>query len=209
MAGERTDGELAELRAFYEHEAGQRTRTSLGGLRLERQAAFIDLLDREGRTSVLDAGAGPGLDGASFQAAGRRVVGVDLAVGNGKLAAESGVTVLAASVLDLPIRPTTFEAGWSFSTLMHLTADDAGRAIDEILAALTPGAPLEIGLWGSETEGVTSDDAESGGPRRRFHHRSFEHNRSIAAARAEVASAERLTIAGHSDYHIFRLRAGR
>jgi len=205
--GDRTDEELAELRAFYEHEAEQRTRTSLGGLRVERRAEFIDLLEREGRTSVLDAGAGPGLDGVGFGAAGLYAVGVDLAFGNGRLAAESGVTVLQASVLDLPIRPGSFEAGWSFSTLMHLSAADAGRAIEEILAALAPGAPLAIGLWGSENEDIAEDDAEPGGPRRRFHHRSLGHNRSIAAARAEVESAERLTIAGHSDYHLLRLRA--
>ncbi len=207
--GERTGDELADLRDFYEHEAGQRTRTSLGGMRVERRAEFIDLLDREGRTSVLDAGAGPGLDGAGFGAAGLYVVGVDLAIGNSRLAAESGVTVLHGSILDLPIRAGAFEAGWSFSTLMHLAADDAGRAIEEILAALESGAPLDIGLWGNETEDVTSDDAEPGGPRRRFHHRSFDRNLAIAAARAEVESAERLTIAGHSDYHVFRLRAER
>ncbi len=207
--GERGEDELVDLRAFYEHEAGRRARTSLRGMRVERRAEFIDLLNHEGRTSVLDAGAGPGLDGVGFGAAGLYVVGIDLAIGNGRLAAESGVTVLQGSILDLPIRSGAFGAGWSFSTLMHLAADDAGRAIEEILSALAPGAPLAIGLWGSEAEDITSDEAEPGGPARRFHHRSFDHNRAIAGARAEVEAAERLTIAGHSDYHLFRLRAER
>lgn len=199
--------ETAELRAFYEHEAEGRTRGALRGMRVERRDAFIELLVREGRSSVLDAGAGPGLDGAGFRAAGLRFVGVDLAVGNARLAAESGLVVIPGSVLALPLRAGAFAAGWSFSTLMHLPADDASTAIGEILAALEPGGPLAIGLWGAEVEAVVVDDGGPGGHRRPFHHRSFEHNRAIAAARGEVEAAERLTIPGHSDYHLFRLRA--
>lgn len=196
-----------ELRAFYEHEAEQRTRRALRGMRVERRNAFIDLLVRERRSSVLDAGAGPGLDGAGFRAAGLRFVGIDLAIGNAKLASESGLVVVPGSILALPMRPRTFAAGWSFSTLMHLPADDAGLAIGEILAVLEPGGPLAIGLWGSEAEEVTVDEGWPGGARRPFHHRSFEHNRAVAAARGEVEAAERLTIPEHSDYHLFLLRA--
>ncbi|MFT5531457.1 MAG: hypothetical protein ACI91O_001481 [Candidatus Poriferisodalaceae bacterium] len=63
----------------------------LKGRRVELRDAFIELLQREGRSSVLDLGAGPSGDGQGFIDGGVRYVGIDLAHGNGVLAAESGI----------------------------------------------------------------------------------------------------------------------
>lgn len=199
----------ADLRAFYEREAEARTRAELRSRRRDIQAAYLELLAREGRHSVLDIGAGPGLDGAGFVAAGHRFIGIDLARGNGVLAAERGLTVVQGSITALPIRPGSFDAGWSMSTLMHLEPDDVITAVDQTVQALRPGAPFSIGLWGSEDEVVTFDGVDPPGPRRVFHLRSFGHNRSLLAAGGIVESTERLeALADGWDYHLFRVRTG-
>ncbi|MEL6983724.1 MAG: class I SAM-dependent methyltransferase, partial [Actinomycetota bacterium] len=201
--------ERAELRAFYEQEAEARTRSELRGKRREILAGYLRLLADEGRHSVLDAGSGPGLDGAGFVAAGHRFVGVDLARGNGALARERGMDVVQGSVTALPIRPGFFDAGWSMSTLMHLTADDMVTTAAELAGALRPGAPAMIGLWGFEDEVSSSDGPDRPGPRRIFHLRSFEHNQSLLATSARIESAERLVaLADGWDYHLIRLRTG-
>ena len=201
--------ELADLRSYYEREAELRSRRTLRGTRLGIRDDFLGLLADEGRSSVLDAGAGPGLDGRAFVAAGHRFVGVDLAGGNGRLAAEVGVTVIQGSITDLPIRPRSFDAGWSFSTLMHLPGPQAARAIVQLAAALRPGAPIMVGLWGREVEESIVDEAVLPGQRRPFRLRSFERNRELMTAGAEVERAERLEALSESwDYHVFRLRVG-
>lgn len=196
-----------ELLAYYEHEARQRRRGPLRGRRIGLRNEFLALLDREGRRTVVDYGAGPGLDGRAFQDAGHRFVGVDLANGNCRLAAEVDVIVVQGSVLALPFRPASFDAGWSCSTLMHLVDADVAPAAAEMTRALRPGAPLLVALWGSEAERLVVEDDGQPGSRRSFHLRSFDHNRQLLGHWAAVESASRWeAVADGSDYHVFRLR---
>lgn len=170
--------ERADLRAYYEREAAMGTRTSLRGGRLELRREFIDLVRVDGRGSVVDFGAGPGLDGEAFVEAGLRFVGIDLAVGNGVLARERGVLVVAGSIDAPPIRSRSFDAGWSMSTLMHLDAASARLALVAIADVLEVGSPLLVGMWGGpgRFESETSDVV---GGRRPFHLRPVDENRTI------------------------------
>jgi SAM-dependent methyltransferase len=202
----RVDDESGPIRAYYEAKARDRRRGPLRGRRLDLREDFIALLRSEGRGRLLDAGAGPGWDLAGFVEAGIAAVGVDLAVGNGRLAAESGLTVVAGSVTALPVRPGGFDAGWSVSTLMHLDAGAAGRAVDQLVTALAPSSPVLIGTWGRESEGRVVDDG-LGGQRRTFWLRSRATNRAMLAARATIEDEEWWPDAADGeDYQVFRLR---
>lgn len=200
-------GSQADLQDYYEQEAQRRLRKAPRGRRLDVRAQFLELLADEGRRSILELGAGPGLDGQAFLSAGHRFVGLDLAHGNGLLAADIGVRVIQASVVALPIRPSSFDAGWSLSTLMHLDASEAARSADEFVDALRPGSPFIIGVWGSESD-VTEVDAERiPGSSRPFHLRSLDHNRRLLSKRAELEHAECWEAAdGQWDYQVFHLR---
>lgn len=202
------EGQHADLRDYYENEARLGLRGPLRGRRLELRNEFVDMLGREQRTLVGDFGAGPGRDGEGFQAAGHRFVGVDLAVGNARLAAEAGVWVIPGSVTALPIRSAMFDAGWSMSTLMHLDRDDSRRAVEEMLRTLHIGAPLLIGMWGGEVEDSIFDSHRIKGSRRPFHLRSFDRNRQLLSTVGEVEQAQRWEYASGEDYHVYQLRAG-
>lgn len=197
----------ADLREYYEAEARLRSRRPLRGRRRQLRDDFVDLLAEEGRRSVLDLGAGPGRDGEAFAAAGLRFVGVDLAHGNGRLAAEAGLVVVQGSAMAVPIRPSSIEAGWSMSTLMHLDDADAARATEELVAALRPGSPATIGVWGREVEGLVIDGDGVPGRRRPFWIRSLDHNRSLVGAVAAIEEEWRWEAVSEDwDYHIFRVR---
>lgn len=195
-----------DLRAYYEEEARRRLRGPLRGPRLNLRTDFIALLAAEGRTSVLDLGAGPGGDGPPFGAAGIRFVGLDLAVGNAKVAAADGVTVVPGSMAAPPFRTATFDAGWSMSALMHIPTADVPAALAAMLRPLRPGAPVLIGQWGGDRgEAVVNRDIE--GQRRLFCHRPLTTNRALLAAHGTLESE----IVWHHgpdrhEYHIFRLR---
>ena len=80
----------ADLRSFYEEEARQGLRGPLKGERVELRTRCLDLLKKEARVSVVDLGSGPGRDASAFLEAGHTYVGIDLAHGNGVLAARDG-----------------------------------------------------------------------------------------------------------------------
>lgn len=79
---------------------------------------------------MADFGSGPGRDGEALQAAGHRFVGIDLAHGNAVLGHRCGLRVVPGSLVAIPIRSSSFDAGWSMSTLMHLDEADAATALD-------------------------------------------------------------------------------
>lgn len=183
------DETRADLRAYYEQEAIQRTRKPLTGRRVEIRAEFIAMLASEGRCRVLDLGAGPGGDGQAFVDAGCTYVGLDLAHGNGVLAAERGITVIQGSLTAPPFRAGAFDAGWSMSTLMHLPEEEVPQALMDMIGPLSSGAPLMVGLWGGERQDVITA-SKTGGEQRLFSYRPLSANQQLLEAAGPVERAD-------------------
>ncbi|MEM9134132.1 MAG: class I SAM-dependent methyltransferase [Actinomycetota bacterium] len=209
-AGEAPPTTEAELRSYYEAEAGLASRKARGGVRADLVRHFAELVAAEGRRSVVDFGSGPGHDLAVFAAAGLDAVGVDLAIGNARLAAELGATVLPGSILRPPLRRGSMAAGWSTSVLMHLDADECARALAAMVATLEPGAPLLIGMWGRVDDGTGHEvDAKIAGERRSFHARPLARNRALLAGFGRVEQSVTRDDWGPDPswrYQLFRLR---
>lgn len=185
MSPSTEDAFQADLRSYYEHEADLGTRTELRGFRVGLRDEYVELLRAERRRSVLDLGSGPGLDGQAFAEAGFRFSGLDLAHGNGVLAAQTGITVVQGSIGDPPFRRGSFDAGWSMSTFMHIPASTAASVAASMVGPLRSGAPLMIGLWGG-TPRDEIDDAKIEGERRLFSLRSVDQNRQLLGAGGDV-----------------------
>ena len=88
----------ADLADYYEKEAQLRKRGRPREPRVRLQDEYIELLRAEGRSTVVDFGAGPGQDGDRFRAAGFGYLGLDLAHGNGLLAAERDLVTIQGSI---------------------------------------------------------------------------------------------------------------
>lgn len=185
------------------------TRQAGSEIREQLTSEFAELLLAEGRASIVDFGAGPGLDLASFSDAGIVGVGLDLAVRNAGRATEWPVVVVPGSITAAPFSDQSFDAGWSMSTLMHLESEAMAEAAVELCRVLRPGAPARIGLWGSETAGTQIDNTTIAGHQRPFHHRSADENASIIhSAFGSIAGFCVLDIEDSiSDYQIFDVRA--
>ena len=197
-----------DLRLYYEEEARQRLRKPVQGRRVELRTRFIEQLVGEGRSTVVDFGAGPGHEAAAFHDSGIDYVGVDLAHGNGVIAATKGATVVQGSLADPPFRRGAFEAGWSMSTLMHLPTASVSAAVEALAAALVRGAPLLVGQWGGDLGDVFGGDAVPG-RRRLFSLRSLERNRSLLAEVGDVEHQEVWPVGPEGwEYHVIQVRVG-
>ncbi len=197
----------ADLRSYYEEEArlGLRLGRPPKGQRAEFCREFLTLLQREKRQSVLDFGAGPARDGRAFVDAGHLYIGVDLAHGNAILAAEAGMTVIQGSMAAPPLRPRSFDAGWSMSTLMHIPEDESAATLAAMVTALCPGAPLAVGLWGGELGDVNESSVD--GHQRLFSLRPFIRNQELLAVCGSIEQAAVWDIGLDGwEYHTFTVR---
>lgn len=196
----------SDLRSYYEREAELGTRTELRGRRIELRDEFIALLSEEGCRSLLDLGSGPGLDGGVFVDAGLRYAGLDLAHGNGVIAARAGLFVVQGSIARPPFQQSSFDAGWSMSTFMHVPADEAATVAAGMVGPLRPGAPLLVGLWGGAPRDEI-DDTKIEGERRLFSLRSVERNRQLLGAGGDVEHRATWDVGPDGwEYHVFLIR---
>lgn len=195
-----------DLQSYYDAEASLQLRPMIGGWRLGLRAAFVEMLHAEGRHSVVDLGAGPGTDLTFFTEHLTHAVGLDLAIGNARLAAGRSVTVIPADIGQPPLRPRRFAAAWSMSTIMHLDQAEAAHALSAVGGLVESGGPVWIGMWGSADAATRYDDALDG-ERRVFHRRSIAVNRDLMGAVFDIDAQPQRTFPGHSEYHLFKLRA--
>ncbi|GAA1557420.1 hypothetical protein GCM10009789_08490 [Kribbella sancticallisti] len=158
-----------DLVAYYDNEVQNRADRELPAPRVERRTAYLEQLKLEGLRSVLEIGCGPGRDAQAFAAAGFGYTGVDLAPESVSACRSLGLEAQVASVLELPFDSSSFDAGWTMSTLLHVADEDLDAALTEIVRVLRPGAPLAIGLWGDQDGGERLWEDSSGfGPARFF-----------------------------------------
>jgi SAM-dependent methyltransferase len=145
-----------DLIAYYEAEAAGGLRVEHArAMRFELRSAFAEVLTAGGVRTLLDVGAGPGLDTELWQADGFGVVGLDLAHGNVVRMRERGLRAVTGSLFELPFRSEVFGALWTMSTFVHVPHDRFDDAMRELLRVVVPGAPLGIGTWGGrDFEGV-------------------------------------------------------
>lgn len=179
----------SDLAAYYDQEAARRAARQIDPLRVERRDLFANLVLAEGRSRLLEVGTGPGQDAVAFQARGLSVSGVDLSPEHVRLARGSGVEVSVASVLALPFADDAFDAGWTMSTLLHVSDARFDRALTEIGRVLQPGSPLAVGLWGGEDfEGPSDKDQIR--PPRFFSVRSHERLQEMLARHGDLEQFE-------------------
>lgn len=200
-------GVKADLRSYYEREAELGHRSAVGPNRLRARNEFIERLKTEGRDHVVDFGAGPGIDVEGFVGAGIACVGLDLAVGNAKLAAGRGLQVIASSIAAPPLRTASFDAGWSMSTFMHVPEAQASGVARAMAMPLAAGAPLMVGLWGGARRDEIST-AHIEGERRLFSMRPLGLNRELLRAAGTIEHSETWDVGPDNwEYQLFLIRA--
>jgi len=132
---------------------------------LARFVALVNGLDAPAPW-VVDIGCGPGYDAAALQAAGLRVIGVDLSAGMLRAGRRRySVPLVQGDMCALPLRAGA--AGlWASASLHHLPRRLVPSALASFVRVLRPGGWLFLSLRGGSGSGwqPLADDPE----RRRF-----------------------------------------
>ena len=120
--------------------------------------AFAATLSSEGKTRILEIGAGPGHSSAFFAAEGFSVVATDLSPGNVERCLTKGLDARVADFTNLDFPDESFDGIWALSCLMHATDEDFMLAIDEMARVLSRRGLVVAGMWGGDGTAETLED---------------------------------------------------
>ncbi len=155
----------AGLIASYDASADARDGRGEPAWRDRYRDAFASNLRREGKTRILEIGAGSGHSSAFFVAEGFDVVAVDLSPLNIERCRAKGVDALVADFVDLPFPDAAFDGIWSMSCLMHSPDEELPQVLAEMSRVLAAGGISTIGIWGGDGTAGMLDDGVHDPPR--------------------------------------------
>ena len=191
----------ADLRTYYDNEAAVRHGKQPSVTRARHRDAFIELLRRERRTSVVEVGTGPGRDSLAFRDAGLSLRGIDLAPASVELCRAAGLDVQVGSALELPFATGEFEAAYTASTLLHVAGEDLDTALAELVRVVQPGAPMVVGVWGADRTREQRWGPATYGPPRFFALRSDADLRAALERHATIETFDTWPDPDEDDTH--------
>jgi SAM-dependent methyltransferase len=107
---------------------------------------------------VLDAGCGPGYDGALLRQRGFHVVGIDLSFGMVRTGRERYPgPYVQGDLRRIPLPAASMAGVWASASLLHLRRDEFYVALHECVRVLSPGGLLYISLREGEGERWVAD----------------------------------------------------
>jgi len=151
---------LARLRSAYDAGAADRDTQAKSAWKVAERRAFLERLRSEGKTRLLELGAGTGQDSLFFQEQGLDVVATDASPRMVAKCSEKGLEAHVMDFMSLSFAPESFPAAYALNCLLHVPNADMPAALGAIRAVLEPGALLYIGVYGGDSfEGVKPNDS--------------------------------------------------
>lgn len=147
---------------------------------------FLSALRAEGRTNLLEIGAGVGYTSRWFADRGIAVMATDLSPKQVELCRAKGLEARVADMYHLGFPPGSFQAVWAMNCILHIPKSDLGEVLGGIAGIVDPNGLVYLGVWGGlDDEGIAEDDFYQ--PARFF---SFRSDESLLAALEEVFAVE-------------------
>lgn len=170
---------INELRIAYDSSAEKRDQTPKSSWKIEARQAFLDLLQRENKRSLLEIGAGTGTDGKFFHDNGLEVTCTDLSPQMIRLCQAKGLTAHVMDFLNLDFPAHHFDAVYALNCLLHVPKTDLPRVLGVIQRVMKPGGLAFMAVYGGiESEGIWEDDYHD--PKRFFAFYTDEQIKAIA-----------------------------
>ena len=188
-----------QLESTYDGAVERRAATPLESWKLPERAAFLELLAREDRGSLLEIGAGTGLHGRFFADAGLDVVCTDLSAAMVEHCRGQGLVAFEQDFLHLDLG-RQFDAVFAMNCLLHVPREDLPAVLSAIRRTLVPGGLFHLGQYGGiEHEGAFADDSYE--PRRYFSLLTDEDLMAVAGAQFEIESFRAVDIPSDDGDH--------
>lgn len=150
---------INNLRAAYNQSAVRRDQSPKSAWKLASRQAFLEQLQQESKTRLLEIGAGPGVDGRFFQDHNLTVTCTDLSPEMVRICRAKGLEAHVMDFLNLDFPDAHFDAVYALNCLLHVPKPDLPRILQAIRRVLKPGGLMYVAVYGGfELEEVWQDD---------------------------------------------------
>ena len=120
---------------------------------------LLSILQAEGKTKIIDIGAGTGIHGKFFLDQGLNITCIDISPAHIEKCREKGLNSILLSVLELNTLDLKFDCVFAMNSLLHIPTQFLPDAITNIATILEPGGLFYWGQYGGEhREGIYQDD---------------------------------------------------
>lgn len=193
------------LRQSYNKYAEIREKNELQPWKVLERDKFFQLLAKEGRTSLLDIGAGTGKDSRFFIEKGFNVTAVDLSDEMVKLCHGKGVQAYEMDFYNLSLLGCTFDAAWAMNSLLHIEKNNLEMVLQGIWDRLNPSGVFFMGVYGGEDfEGIWEEDIYT--PHRFFSFYSDESIKEIVSNYFEPLNFDTIETGGKYHFQSITMR---
>ena len=158
----------AQLKVAYDKDALRRVNVERNReeWKIRFREEFADLLQREGKKTVLELGAGICSDSKFFQDNGFEVLATDLSDEMVARSRENGVRAQVADLYQIDELGEKFDGIYSMNVLLHVPRADLEMVLEKIHQALNPGGLFFYGVYGgTDEEKIITDKSKMGLPR--------------------------------------------
>lgn len=179
------------LKQSYNNYAHVREKNELQEWKIKPRESFLQLLLNEGKSTLLDVGAGTGRDSKFFKNNNINVIAVDLSDEMVKLCREKGIESYELDFYNLHEIGKKFDAVWAMNSLLHVEKANLNLVLQEIKSVLNPLGLFFMGVYGGEdSEGIWEDDIYI--PHRFFSFFTDENIKKVVSNHFEIISFERI-----------------
>lgn len=134
--------------------------------KMDVREQFVSLLKKEGKKTILELGAGAGLDAKYFSDNGFDVLATDISNEMIKMCKKRGLNAKVVDLYELTSLGKTFDAVFSLNVLLHVPRKDLDTVLDNIYNALNKGGIFFYGVYGgTDEEKIINDKSKMGLPR--------------------------------------------
>ncbi len=181
------------LRLTYDRQAAGRDAAPVQEWKVAERAAFLSLLQREHKRTLLEIGSGPGRDGRFFQDNGLEVTCIDLSPEMVRLCLEKGLNARVMDMTELDFPPGSFDAIYAMNSLLHLTKAELPGVLRKISDVLRPRGLFFMEVYGGDDfEGIWEPDKND--PKRFFSLFSDDHLLRVVAEVFDVLSFRKIEL---------------
>ncbi len=186
------------LKDSYNKHAHIREKNDMQEWKIRPRNLFLELMKNEGKTVLLDLGAGTGRDSCFFKGHNMNVTAVDLSGEMVKLCREKSIEAYELDFYNLGTLHRSFDAVWAMNSLLHVEKKSLPSVLQEIKGVLKPSGLFFMGVYGGEdSEGIWEDDIYT--PHRFFSFFTDEDVKTAVSGYFELISFERVDTGGR--YH--------
>jgi SAM-dependent methyltransferase len=148
-----------QLRLAYDRKAEERDQGQSQPWKIEERLRFYQMLQREGKQSLLEIGAGTGRDSLFFHENGLTVTCTDLSPEMVRLCRQKGLDAHLMDFTNLQFPAHSFDAVFARNCLLHLPKSEWPAVLQSIQTILKPAGLFYLGSYGGyEHEGIWEAD---------------------------------------------------